>query len=130
MVKNTGMGITDMLSGALHYFSQEKSEDSAFQTQLEAHIKKNLEKVSEDIGGNSLLELSNDELVLKSNIQALQQQIDNIYKDTDSEANYKLHSVLVHDGIAGVGHYWTFVHNHVTGKWIKFNDSVVKTVTS
>lgn len=65
---------------------------------------------------------------ITSQIQALQEKLSKTYLGIDQDNAYKIHSVLVHDGLAGVGHYWTFVKDHTTGKWTKFNDTMVTEV--
>jgi hypothetical protein len=83
---------------------------------------------------------------LKNQAQSLQEEIDNIYNDLQDGSSYRLHSVLVrsaeivellvilsviqqvHDGFAGVGHYWVYVHDHMRDRWLKFNDTSVTEV--
>ena len=38
---------------------------------------------------------------------------------------YHLHSVLVHEGQAVSGHYWSFIYDERRSKWLKFNDITV-----
>lgn len=67
---------------------------------------------------------------LKAQKQAVQSEIQTLYSDLSDEKNqYHLHSVLVHDGFAGVGHYWAFVKDYQENRWIKFNDTYVKMVS-
>jgi len=42
---------------------------------------------------------------------------------------YVLHAILIHDGEAGMGHYWAFIHDHATGIWRRFNDTNVSVET-
>ena len=42
---------------------------------------------------------------------------------------YKLHSLLVHDGYAGSGHYYTFVHDFQHNVWRKYSDLAIEVVT-
>lgn len=42
-----------------------------------------------------------------------------------SQHKYNLHAVLVHDGEALSGHYWSYIYNRESGLWIKFNDVCV-----
>lgn len=65
---------------------------------------------------------------IQSQIQELQDKIDTIYSDLDGGNVYKLHSVLVHDGRAGIGHYWTFIKDPIGDRWLKFNDTTVTEV--
>lgn len=41
---------------------------------------------------------------------------------------YKLHSLLVHDGYAGSGHYYTFVHDFQHNVWRKYSDLAIEVV--
>ena len=42
---------------------------------------------------------------------------------------YHLHSVLVHEGQAVSGHYWSFILDTQRGTWLKFNDITVSEST-
>ena len=38
------------------------------------------------------------------------------------ERPYKLHAIMVHDGLADSGHYYTFIYDRVLKSWWKLND--------
>jgi ubiquitin carboxyl-terminal hydrolase 25/28 len=42
---------------------------------------------------------------------------------------YNLHSILVHDGMAGSGHYYAYIYNSELDKWRKYSDITVTDVT-
>lgn len=42
---------------------------------------------------------------------------------------YRLLAVLIHDGIATIGHYYSFIYNENTRIWHKFNDREVLEVS-
>lgn len=48
-------------------------------------------------------------------------------KDTSSDPNYeyRLKGILVHSGVAQGGHYYSFIYDHVSEKWFKFDDEDV-----
>jgi ubiquitin carboxyl-terminal hydrolase 7 len=41
---------------------------------------------------------------------------------------YHLHSILIHKGGAGVGHYYAFIKPTIQDSWYKFNDNKVSPV--
>lgn len=41
---------------------------------------------------------------------------------------YNLHSILIHEGAAESGHYYTYIYNPLVNKWFKFNDINVTVV--
>jgi ubiquitin carboxyl-terminal hydrolase 25 len=59
---------------------------------------------------------------------SLKQEIEQAYSKLNS-VPYHLHAICVHDGNAESGHYFTFIKDHSTGKWLKFNDIRVSEVT-
>lgn len=42
---------------------------------------------------------------------------------------YVLGGVIIHQGSANFGHYYSYVRNRTTGEWHIFNDSIVETTT-
>jgi len=78
---------------------------------------------------------------LKKRIQGIQSSIQSAYQIQElTQVPYHLHAVLVHDGLAGTGHYWAFIRisqnsNNASGnsagtndQWVKFNDTYVTLV--
>jgi len=43
-------------------------------------------------------------------------------------AFHRLHSLLVHEGQAGGGHYWAFVRDEPTNQWYRLSDTIVTKV--
>ena len=43
----------------------------------------------------------------------------------DPRYEYHLHGVLIHAGVAGGGHYYSYIRDDETGEWNKFDDDVV-----
>lgn len=60
---------------------------------------------------------------MKSQLQAVIEEIDSIYRRPElQEHQYYLHSLLIHDGVAGSGHYYAYSYEAEEEKWWKFND--------
>jgi len=114
--KDSGMVLPKILENTIQFIREEPSSDQDFQKHLEQHLADLESKIGSEIK------------VLQQQIEALQGQIDSIYADVEGENTYKLHSVLVHDGLAGIGHYWAFVFDHKKRIWLKFNDTQVQQV--
>lgn len=70
-------------------------------------------------------------------IEQMQRQLSEIYKkiemlyaDPNLQKNkYKLHSLLIHDGYAGSGHYYAFVHDIESDKWRKYSDLIITDIS-
>ncbi|XP_067943214.1 ubiquitin carboxyl-terminal hydrolase 25-like [Watersipora subatra] len=62
----------------------------------------------------------------ESEIAHLKHDISQAYDQEHlKQHKYNLHAVLVHDGEALSGHYWSYIYNRESGLWIKFNDVCV-----
>lgn len=48
--------------------------------------------------------------------------------DDLTEFEYKIHSVFIHRGEAGGGHYWVYIHDSEQDVWREYNDENVTTV--
>lgn len=60
---------------------------------------------------------------MKLQLQAVTEEIDSIYRRPElQEHQYYLHSLLIHDGQAGSGHYYAYSYEAEDEKWWKFND--------
>ena len=46
-----------------------------------------------------------------------------------SKVPYRLHAILVHEGQANGGHYWSYIFDSAKGVWRKFNDVTVTETT-
>ncbi|CAL1543448.1 unnamed protein product [Lymnaea stagnalis] len=63
---------------------------------------------------------------LQKNIAGLEEKLDGMYsEDYMKKFPYHLHAVLVHEGQAVSGHYWSFIYDDRRSKWLKFNDITV-----
>jgi ubiquitin carboxyl-terminal hydrolase 25/28 len=51
----------------------------------------------------------------------LENEVDNAFKEYKNFPYY-LHAILVHDGNAESGHYYTFIFDRVSEKWWRYND--------
>eukprot|EP00771_Trimastix_marina_P003612 gnl/Trimastix_PCT/4911.p1 GENE.gnl/Trimastix_PCT/4911~~gnl/Trimastix_PCT/4911.p1 ORF type:complete len:491 (-),score=117.22 gnl/Trimastix_PCT/4911:156-1559(-) len=65
---------------------------------------------------------------LNSQLVQMQTDLDGVYADMRSHP-YRLHSVLVHDGAAGGGHYWSYIYDEERNMWLRFNDALVVEAT-
>ncbi|CDW85517.1 UNKNOWN [Stylonychia lemnae] len=61
---------------------------------------------------------------LEDQIQNLNKKLKNIYVQS-KETPYYLHGILVHQGYADSGHYFSYVYDRKTKIWWKFNDHIV-----
>jgi ubiquitin carboxyl-terminal hydrolase 25/28 len=61
---------------------------------------------------------------LKEKISEIEHKISSIYNDQNMKTRrYSLYGVWLHQGVAGSGHYWSYIKNAETEtKWIKFDD--------
>lgn len=58
-------------------------------------------------------EVEHDIQCLKSAIQTIDLQIENMYMDESlRKLEYQLHAVMVHEGSVDSGHYWAYVFDH------------------
>lgn len=58
---------------------------------------------------------------LKTQIEKMEQTLKQPYICT-KERPYFLHAIMVHDGVAEQGHYFTFIYDRVKKMWWKLND--------
>ncbi|VDD86757.1 unnamed protein product [Enterobius vermicularis] len=74
---------------------------------------------------------------LQSEVSSLNMQIETIF-DVNSmkEECYRLHSVIIHEGEANVGHYWAYIADYsslgedsMASRWRKYNDKSVEPAT-
>uniref|UniRef100_A0A7S0HZK6 USP domain-containing protein n=1 Tax=Hanusia phi TaxID=3032 RepID=A0A7S0HZK6_9CRYP len=62
---------------------------------------------------------------LQSQLRDIQKQIDLLFAEFNSD-RYSLFAVLVHDGLAGSGHYWVYIKRQEG--WMKYSDAEVTSV--
>jgi hypothetical protein len=66
---------------------------------------------------------------LEGKIKEVDGRISHVFDSLPRDELYSLFAVLVHDGKqAGQGHYWTYVRDLTTGRWLKYNDAKVSHV--
>ena len=58
----------------------------------------------------------------KEDIKSFQKLIDL----QDKKMPYHLHAIIIHDGSADMGHYYTFIFDRFKKVWWKINDSMVR----
>ena len=51
----------------------------------------------------------------------LSNTINKAYKNS-CDYPYELHAIIIHEGDAMSGHYYTYVKDHLENEWYKFND--------
>lgn len=66
------------------------------------------------------MEHSIDEL--KNQRANLEMKIASLYDDQPRTRRFLLHSIWIHSGASGSGHYWSFTLYHSKNEWLKFND--------
>lgn len=60
---------------------------------------------------------------LRRLIAELEHQLAQVYEEPAlRQVPYRLHAAVVHEGQASAGHYWVYIHDPVSGGWMKFND--------
>ena len=68
--------------------------------------------------------------MLQSSIRDVDSAIEVMYdEDGLRKLEYRLHSVMVHEGGIESGHYWAYVLDHKKGVWLKCNDNAVTEAT-
>lgn len=68
--------------------------------------------------------------VLNEELATIYDKIQNLYDISQMKIHsYQLHSLLVHDGYAGSGHYYSFVHDIESNSWRKYSDLAISDVT-
>jgi len=58
---------------------------------------------------------------ISSKIEKLEKDIKGAFADY-CNMPYYLHAILVHDGLAESGHYYSFIFDRKTNVWWRFND--------
>ena len=89
-----------------------------------------------DFFESTKLALENYKKQVADCVQSMQFQLDNIYAEISNlylrpdlqKHKYKLHSLLIHDGYAGSGHYYAFVHDIESDKWRKYSDLLISDI--
>jgi len=113
--KGKNIAVTELLSNVIQFLEEQRGENSEFD-QLFNGIKNVSDKVQKEI-------IESDSL-----IKSFNNDMDNIFHNM-SQYHYRLHAVLVHDGVALIGHYWAYIFDRQSNKWFKYNDITVEEVT-
>ena len=58
---------------------------------------------------------------IKERISTLEANVKNAFKDY-CNIPYYLHAILIHDGTAESGHYYSFIFDRKIDKWWRFSD--------
>ncbi|XP_069598372.1 ubiquitin carboxyl-terminal hydrolase 28 isoform X1 [Ranitomeya imitator] len=75
-------------------------------------------------------EVEQDMQDLQNSIAQIRKNIEEAYQDPELlQVPYRLHAVLVHEGQANAGHYWTYIYSHTRHCWLKYNDISVTEAT-
>eukprot|EP01114_Cavostelium_apophysatum_P014260 TRINITY_DN3652_c0_g1_i1.p1 TRINITY_DN3652_c0_g1~~TRINITY_DN3652_c0_g1_i1.p1 ORF type:complete len:833 (+),score=222.03 TRINITY_DN3652_c0_g1_i1:169-2667(+) len=117
--ENLGIPVSKTLEGTLRIVSEDAGIGAEFKSQMEQYLRRRISEAEDQTRE------------LEGQSANLQQSIDNVYSDIEGNNHsvYKLHSVLVHEGAAGVGHYYAYVKDHAKDRWLKFNDASVTEVS-
>ena len=65
--------------------------------------------------------------ILKEKIEKLEKQVEKPYIK-NKEQPYQLHAIMIHDGLAENGHYYTYVFDRKLKLWWCMNDHQVYSV--
>ena len=57
-------------------------------------------------------------------ISLLEERIKNAFADY-CNIPYNLHAIMIHDGLADSGHYYSFIYDRKQSVWWRFNDHTV-----
>jgi len=112
--KGKNINVVDLLAHTAQFL--EEQEHINFDVNQIVKIKQISEKVHEELLDSSD-RISNMDHDIKKTFQDMQ------------EYHYQLHAILVHDGVALIGHYWAYIFDRKTKKWFKYNDITVEEVT-
>lgn len=66
--------------------------------------------------------------VLRQEVERLNTEIGYAHKELRRHP-YELHAIWVHQGIAGSGHYWAYLRDWHSDRWIRFDDAIVSFVS-
>ncbi|KAM3127725.1 hypothetical protein pb186bvf_020157 [Paramecium bursaria] len=113
--------LNSQLNDFLNYQGTKLSMITCLENSLKyATISEQYEKISQVIESTKLsiqLQLSKRQMELDE----LSKQIERLYAIMKKH-KYYLQSILIHEGAAESGHYYTYIYNPLLKKWFKFND--------
>jgi ubiquitin carboxyl-terminal hydrolase 25 len=69
--------------------------------------------------------------LLESKIKELERELEVMYNLPElKEYEYSLHSILIHEGKAEMGHYYAYIYDWEEEVWRKYSDTLIKVVTT
>lgn len=131
--KDCRLGVVDILDYANKYFQEQLGElekdyvdvnsDSADERIDDIVDKNEMKKIVESINKyKTRVQGTLNQLEAKKN--HIKKKIETSYNEHKS-LKYNLHSIVVHEGGANGGHYYSFIYDNKSQKWTKFNDSII-----
>lgn len=105
--KEGNHGLDQALQSVITFYS-EKNTNNVYATILN-HLHEDHTRISAIIAN------------LKEQVNELKGKINAAYDDMKGR-KFTLFGAWIHQGFAGGGHYWAYLKNYHTDKWIKFND--------
>ena len=109
----------DIVNDFLKEQDKFKKEDSFF-------FDKKFQKISQKKFQEGMIDLKKKKQNLMIQKKEIKEDINNIYKPIEKN-KYKLKGVLIHEGSAQFGHYYTYIKQN--SKWICFNDKNVSEIS-
>lgn len=101
-----------------------------FEFQPESPLSTGADTASElptlDVDG--LPNLKDIQAMSEKQIQETRDAIEKLFSQ-HQQHGYRLHAVICHKGQLSAGHYWNWIYDAATGRWIKYNDERVTDVT-
>lgn len=64
---------------------------------------------------------------LSEMVRSLEKQVEDEYKSLEDEP-HELQSIIIHEGFAESGHYYSFIKDFGSMQWYRYNDMTVKAV--
>lgn len=101
----------------------------AYMTELEAEEIEDIEipsSLTESLE-QRISELTSELESISTQITALKRSLEGQFMDLH-EHEYKLHSVFIHRGEAGGGHYWVYIYDFERDIWREYNDEHVSEI--
>jgi len=113
--KGKYINVVELLANTLEFLEEQEPKNFDVK-QIVNGIKQISDKVNEELYDSS------------GSISNIDRDIRKMFNDMQ-EHHYQLHAILVHDGVALIGHYWAYIFDRKTKKWYKYNDITVEEVT-
>ncbi|CAG9327992.1 unnamed protein product [Blepharisma stoltei] len=132
--KNSGLGLPEILQLASAFIKEECSEDGFQQDNLRI-------LGDNEVDSQTLKDLANWLAYLrnlcqtsmekkKTELEKLRKELEQQYKVPGlMKTPYYLHSILIHEGSAEGGHYYSFIYDSERGIWRKYSDISVTEIS-